>query len=155
MTLQSGVPMALNIGGVDNSNTQTGYDRPTYVSGQSANAANQSPNGWFNHAAFVEAPFGQFGNVGRDTVIAPGTFIINGELHKAWIMPYNDHHQLQFRFEAFNALNHPNWGGPTTNILAGAAYPGQPTTKAHQGFGVISSTAQAMRQLQLGLKYTF
>ena len=121
MTLQNGLPMALTIGGVDESNTTTTYDRPNYVSGQSVNAANQTPNGWFNPAAFVEAPFGQFGNVGRDTVISPGIFVINFELHKSWRMPYSEHHQLQFRFEAFNVLNHPNWGGPTQNILAGAA----------------------------------
>ena len=61
----------------------------------------------------------------------------------------------QFRFEAFNALNHPVWSAPSGNILAGAAFPGQPATNAHQGFGVISGTAIAMRQLQLALKYSF
>ncbi len=44
---------------------------------------------------------------------------------------------------------------PNLNILSGAAFPGQPNTNAHQGFGVISSTATSMRQVQLGLKYTF
>ena len=72
-------------------------------------------------------------------------------------MPYNEHHQVQFRAEAFNVFNNPNWGGPNGNILAGAAFPGQPSTAAHQGFGVINSLAFGipMRQLQLGLKYTF
>jgi hypothetical protein len=88
-------------------------------------------------------------------VTAPGTFSIDAELHKGWIMPYNEHHQLQFRFEAFNMVNHPNWGEPNPDILAGASVPGQPSTAARSGFGVISSTAIAMRQLQLGLKYTF
>ena len=127
------------------------------MSGQSVNATNQTPNGWYNPAAFVEAPFGQFGNVGRDTALAPGVFTINAELHKNFVMPYNEHHQVQFRAEAFNLLNHPNWGGPNQNILAGAVFPGQPNTNAHQGFGVINSLAFGipMRQLQLGLKYTF
>jgi hypothetical protein len=157
ITVQSGVPLNLTNGGTDNSNTQTGYDRPNYVSGQSVNATNQAPGGWYNPAAFVEAPFGQFGNVGRDTALAPGVFSINAEVHKNFKMPYNEHHQVQFRAEAFNLLNHPNWGGPNGNILAGAAFPGQPNTNAHQGFGVINSLAFGipMRQLQLGLKYTF
>jgi hypothetical protein len=157
LTLQSGVPNALNIGGVDNSNTQTTYDRPSYVTGQSVAAANQTTAGWYNPAAFVEAPFGSFGDVGRNTVLAPGIFTINAEVHKSWAMPYNEHHLLTFRFEAFNALNHPNFGQPNPNILAGAAFPGQPATNAHQGFGVISGLAQGipMRQLQLALKYTF
>jgi len=79
-------------------------------------------------------------------------------------MPYNEHHQLQFRAEAFNLLNHPNWGQPQGNILAGAAIPGAPPGAAHAGFGTISGLAGQlngfpptipMRQLQLGLKYTF
>jgi hypothetical protein len=49
---------------------------------------------------------------------------------------------LQFRLEAFNVLNHPVWGAPNGNVAAG-------------GFGEISTTAIAMRQLQLGLKYSF
>jgi carboxypeptidase family protein len=157
ITAQSGVPATLGIGGVDNSNTQTGYDRPNYVSGQSVAAANQSASRWWNNAAFVEAPFGSFGNVGRDTVLAPGIFTINAEVHKNWVMPYKDSHQIQFRAEAFNALNHPNFYSPNTNILAGAAFPGAPATAAHQGFGVINQLAFGipMRQLQLGLKYTF
>ncbi|MGA2116728.1 MAG: hypothetical protein ABSH56_18465 [Bryobacteraceae bacterium] len=154
MTLQAGVPVSLTIGGVDNSSTNGDYDRPE-ATGQPVNASNQTTGGWYNPAAFVESPPGTFGNVGRNTVTAPGTFSIDAELHKGWIMPYNEHHQLQFRFEAFNMVNHPNWGEPNPDILAGASVPGQPSTAARSGFGVISSTAIAMRQLQLGLKYTF
>jgi len=156
ITAQSGVPQNLTASG-DNSNTQTGYDRPYYVSGQSVAAANQSPNRWYNSAAFVLAPYGQFGNVGRDSALAPGVFSINAEIHKNWVMPYNEHHQVQFRAEAFNLFNHPNFYAPNGNILAGAAFPGAPSTAAHQGFGVINQLAFGipMRQLQLGLKYTF
>ncbi len=155
-TWQSGVPQNITIGGVDNSVTQSGYDRPN-ATGTPSSISNPSPAGWYNRAAFVEAPVGQFGNVGRNTATAPGIFAINGEVHKNFVMPYNEHHQVQFRAEAFNLLNHPNWGGPNGNILAGAVTPGQPATYPHQGFGTISSLAFGipMRQLQLGLKYTF
>ena len=154
MTVQGGVPVNLTIGGVDNSSTDEAYDRPNYVSGP-INASSQSTADWYNRAAFVEAPPGQFGNVGRNTATAPGIFALDAELHKAWHMPFNERHQLTLRFEAFNVLNHPNWGEPNPNILAGAVTPGQPSTATHSGFGVISGTAVAMRQLQLGLKYTF
>ena len=50
-------------------------------------------------------------------------------------------HQLQFRFENFNAFNHPNWNAPSTDARA--------TT-----FGKITS-ARTMRELQFGLKYVF
>jgi hypothetical protein len=156
VTLQSGIPANITIGGLDNSLTQSGYDRPN-ATGVSSSVSNPSPAGWYNRAAFVEASVGQFGNVGRDTATAPGIFAINAEVHKNFAMPYNEHHQVQFRAEAFNLLNHPNFGGPNGNILAGAPYPGAPANAPHVGFGQISGLASGipMRQLQLGLKYTF
>jgi hypothetical protein len=70
-------------------------------------------------------------------------------------MPYKESHVLQFRLEAFNSLNHPNWGMPNLNILAGAAQPGLASTATRTGFGVVTSTSVAMGQVQLGLKYLF
>ncbi len=60
-------------------------------------------------------------------------------------MPYNEKHRLSIRFEAFNALNHPNWGTPTL-------------TTSSATFGRITGTATgtgALRQLQLAAKYEF
>ena len=54
---------------------------------------------------------------------------------------------LQFRFEAFNFLNHPNWGNPGNTWGSGV--------KPSATFGVINSTSIAMRQLQFALKYVF
>jgi hypothetical protein len=76
-------------------------------------------------------------------------------VHKQFKMPYGEHHLLQFRMEAFNAINHPNLQMPTLNILSGSAFPGQPATNAHQNFGVVTGTSTSMRQVQLGLKYSF
>ena len=92
---------------------------------------------------------------GRNSLITPHLQSIDIALHKGFAMPYKEGHSLQFRLEAFNVFNHPTWGAPNGNILAGAAFPGAPANAAHQGFGVISSTAIPMRQLQVGLKYSF
>lgn len=155
VTLQSGVPGTLSIGGNDNAATSDGgYDRPIST-GISPYATNQTPSRWLTPAAFVEAPPGFFGDVGRNTIEGPPIFNIDAEVHKQFRMPFSEHHLLQFRIEAFNALNHPNWGMPSLNILNGPVFPGQPGTTAHQNFGTISSTQTSMRQVQLGLKYTF
>jgi hypothetical protein len=154
-TLQSGLPQTITIGGVDRSGTGNGYDRPIATRASNGYAANLTPSRWYDPAAFVEAPAGTYGNVGRNTLITPAIQALDFDAHKEFRMFYKEGHTLQFRLEAFNVLNHPVWGAPNGNILAAAAFPGQSTTSAHQGFGVITTTALAMRQLQLALKYSF
>jgi Carboxypeptidase regulatory-like domain/TonB dependent receptor len=155
MTIQSGVPQNITIGGLDNASTTNVYDRPIATLASSGYAANPTPSGWYDPAAFVVAPPGTFGNLGRNTMTTPHFQSIDFALHKKFQMPYNEQHVVQFRVEAFNVLNHPSWGAPNGNILAGAAFQGAPANAAHQGFGVISTTAIPMRQLQMALKYTF
>jgi hypothetical protein len=155
LTLQTGVPGTLSIGGVDNASTSDGgYDRPV-ATGTSPYLSGPTPSRWLNPAAFTEAAPGFFGDAGRNTIEGPGIANFDAEIHKQFRMPFNERHSLQVRFEAFNAINHPNLGMPNLNILSGAAFPGQPNTSAHQGFGVISGTSTGMRQVQLGMKYTF
>jgi len=101
------------------------------------------------------APKGTFGNLGRNALTTPHFQSIDFALHKKFQMPYNEQHVVQFRLEAFNVLNHPSWGAPNGNILQGLPFPGAPANAAHQGFGVISTTAIPMRQLQMALKYSF
>jgi hypothetical protein len=57
-------------------------------------------------------------------------------------MPYSERHSLQFRFEAFNALNTPEFSNPGSSM-------GTST------FGVITSTRINSRILQFALKYRF
>lgn len=51
-------------------------------------------------------------------------------------------HTLQFRFEAFNFVNHPNCNPPASNIRSPATF----------GRAV---SARTMRELQFGLKYIY
>jgi hypothetical protein len=158
-TIQSGVPLTLNIG-INNAGTNNPLpDRPSssgvgngYLSHRTHTSQGLT---WYDPGSFVVAPPGTFGNVGRNSLLTPHFQSIDLALGKYFHMPYSERHTLQFRFEAFNALNHPVWGAPNANILAGSAFPGAFPNAAHQGFGVISSTALPMRQLQLGLKYLF
>ncbi len=92
LTLQSGVPGTLSIGGVDNASTSDGgYDRPNST-GVSPYLSNPTPSRWLNPAAFTEASPGFYGNVGRDTIIGPGIANIDFEVHKQFKMPYSEHH---------------------------------------------------------------
>ena len=50
---------------------------------------------------------------------------------------------LQLRLEAFNVLNQPVWNDPNTSMANLAT------------FGTITSTRKPMRELQLGIKFTF
>jgi len=50
--------------------------------------------------------------------------------------------QLQYRLEAFNALNHPQFASPNMLLNSGA-------------FGVVTSQANAARQLQMALRLSF
>jgi len=118
------------------------YDRPDatgtspYLHGDA-----KTLNDWVNPAAYRLAPVGFFGNTSRGSYTGPGFTNLDAALHKVVQMPYNEKHQLSIRFEAFNALNHPNWNTPNMTITS-------PT------FGRISGTG-AMRQLQLAAKYQF
>ena len=47
-------------------------------------------------------------------LIGPGIFTLDFSAHKEFRMPYSERHALQFRFEAFNILNHPVWGAPNS-----------------------------------------
>jgi hypothetical protein len=156
VAIQSGVPQNITIGGVDNASTgNSGYDRPIATLTSNGYAANPTPSRWYDPAAFVVAPKGTFGNLGRNALTTPHFQSIDFALLKKFQMPYNERHVVQFRLEAFNVFNHPSWGAPNGNITQGAAFPGAAANAAHQGFGVISTTAIPMRQLQMALKYTF
>jgi hypothetical protein len=155
LTVQSGQTGNLNIGGLDNASTGSGgYDRPS-ATGTSPYLSDPKTYRYWNLDSFVIAPAGQFGDVARDAMRGPGVFLLDAEVHKQFKMPYLEGHLFQFRFEAFNVLNHPNWGMPNLNIRSGAARPGAPSNAARSNFGVVTSTSTNMRQIQFGLKYLF
>lgn len=151
VTLSTGFPLTVTSGS-DRSNTGAGFDRPNYISGQDPNLSNHDPARWYNPAAYIIQPLGTFGNVGRNTLISPSIFGWDFSTLKDFRI--TETHKLQFRFEAFNFPNHPNWGNPDTNagnIVRDAA--GNITNPGN--FGVISGTRGNMRNLQLALKYIF
>src|SRR6266404_3279716 len=144
LSLQSGRPFTVALlSDIDNSNTgrsTLGFganDRPNVVgnTGLSHRTADQ----WFNTSAFAFPPFGSFGNAGRNILDGPGFKNFNASVMKTTRL--KEGLDLQFRAEAFNLFNHPNFDLPD-NFL------GSPT------FGQILS-AQSPRHIQFGLKLLF
>src|SRR5436309_2986407 len=139
-SMQTGFPATV-IDNKDQSNTGIGYDRPNATGQYSVLSRGvRNPDRWFNTAAFALQPYGTFGTAGRNTVITPGSISLDFSAHKEFRIVEN--HALQFRFEAFNLPNHPNWGNPDISITS-------------QTFGRINSTRTNMREIQVALKYMF
>jgi hypothetical protein len=144
VSLQSGRPFTVALlPEIDNSNTgrsSLGFganDRPNIVGDSSI--GRQSPNRWFNTTAFAFPPYGSFGDSGRNILTGPGYQNVNLSLLKS--IQFNESKSLQFRFEFFNFLNHPNFDLPDIFL-------GSPT------FGSILS-AQSPRHIQFGAKLIF
>jgi hypothetical protein len=146
-TTQSGLP--LNPGsGIDSVN-QSGYGEiransngqdPYLSSGQ------RSTNQWFNISNWGPPLPGQFGNMSRNRLMGPTNTFFDGAILKNFQI--REGHQLQFRMEAFNAANHPAWAGPNVTWNSRTSTPAAT-------FGKITGTTNAMRQMQMALKYTF
>ena len=124
LTLQSGAPFSLP-SGIDNSYSGVNADRSDQVL---ANASVPSPNpkGWFNTKAFAPNAVGTFGNTSRNLLIGPGITNVDMSLVKNFVV--RERWNLQFRGEAFDLANHPNFNQPVGN-LSSATY-GQITGSA-------------------------
>jgi len=103
------------------------------------NAPNDSK--WIDISAFQSAPIGTWGNCGIGIMDAPG--FTNTDLTLAKRFNMGAERYLEFRAEAFNAFNHPNWAPPGVSLAS-------PNT-----FGIITGTVNAPRVIQLALKFYF
>jgi hypothetical protein len=165
VTLQTGSPFGI---GQWNSDPGVGMwnDRADFVPGQAVNMGKgnhwdwvNSSKGYFNEAAFID-PYGTttghttpscadktpgwcgFGNTSKNAYFGPGVFGINASIMKNWEL--TEGKTFQFRWDAFNATNHPNFGGPSSTV-----------NQAPGTFGVISGTNGQPRYFQGALRLTF
>ena len=120
-------------------------NRLNCIAGVSQVASSPNPDLYYVPAAFANTTAGQFGNCGRNNLIAPSQWNVDFSLLKDFRLA--ERHSLQFRMEMFNAPNHPAWGRPSANW-------GNQNAVASTSFGRIRSTIQ-LRQIQFALKYYF
>jgi hypothetical protein len=138
VTLASGFPLTVSAG-EDTANIGN-CCRPNRDFSVDTKIDDPTIDRWFNTAAYSRAPNGTFGTAGRSEVIGPG--IKNWDFSASKEFHFTQGTYVEFRIEAFNFLNHPNWGEPNT-------------TFSNVAFGRINSTRTDMRQLQFGLKFVF
>jgi len=144
VTLQSGRPFTVALlSEIDNSGTGRSIlgfganDRPNLVG--NPELSSRTPERWFNTAAFAFPAPGTFGNAGRNILDGPGFQNVNASLVKNTAL--SERFNLQFRAEAFNLFNHPNFNLPDNFFPS-------------PSFGRISS-ARDPRHIQFGLKLLF
>jgi hypothetical protein len=118
-----------------------------------------TPACWFNPSAFVLPPPGQFGTAGRNLLRGPGFAQFDLAVRKAFQVARET--QIVFGVEAFNLLNHPNFGVPSNTqsplTLGGN---GDAVFKNAAGdfadnSGRIFTTVGTARQIQLDARFTF
>lgn len=143
ISYQSGTPFnpIISVSNSRNGNPDNN-ERPDWVPGfNPQNAVTGDPNQYFNRAAFVRAPLGQFGDVGRNVLIGPDVFTVDLSFMKS--NKIGERMEVQFRAEAFNLFNRDNFALPSVFDAESVSA------------GRITRTVTPSRQLQFGLKLIF
>jgi hypothetical protein len=151
MILQNGGPLALTQSTNSNSSFGNSTQRPTIVPGVNPcysgspesrlGGAGNKP--YFNPAAFTTTPAFQYGNQPRaSNCYGPGYVNTDLSLNKEFTLTERVH--AEFRAEALNAFNTPEFNGPSLAVDSGAANAGK-----------ITGTLGFPRLVQLGGRLTF
>lgn len=121
--------------------------RPNLAPGRDNNPVNPgNPDQYFDPTAFALQERGYLGNLGRNTLIGPG--LVNFDFVLSRNFAVGERAGLQFRIEVFNVFNRANFANPSQIVVFDAAGP-------VRSAGRITSTVNASRQIQFGLKMTF
>ena len=162
LTIQSGQPFTPQIAGdsIGENNTDP-INYPDRLGGPGCQTLTNPGNvlDYIKLQCFAPAPpvlyngtyWLRAGNAGRNTIIGPGLVTLDFSLFKNnYIKRISETFNAQFRFEAFNIINHPNFSPPTDNEFLfntdGTPVPGA---------GAIDLTTTTSRQLQVALKIIF
>jgi hypothetical protein len=145
-TAESGVPFTINGGmGNDRSGFSVGQDRADVVPGQPLMIRQGGKSNWLNHyfnpKAFTNNNYGTPGNSEKFSIQEAPIQTMDAAIMKNW--NFKERYGAQFRWEMFNAFNHPSYGQPDNN-------------PEDSNFGQIQGTGNVPpRVMQAGLKLTF
>ncbi len=119
--------------------------RPDYIGGNPYAPDPELTLQYLNRSVFAKLPIGKagaplhYGNLGRNALRAPGWW--NLDLGLAKNLYFTERYRLQIRCEMFNALNHTNFSGISTDLNSAS-------------FGRFTSTRGA-RVVQFNARLTF
>ncbi|HEV2274579.1 MAG TPA: carboxypeptidase regulatory-like domain-containing protein [Acidobacteriaceae bacterium] len=111
----------------------------------SGKLSNPSPKAWFDTKAFVSPGQYQYGNSGRNILYGPGTKQFDASLFKNIAFNEAGSRYLQFRAEAFNVFNTPQFNNPNAQI-------GNPIAGTITSAGAPLLFARTSREIQLAMK---
>lgn len=138
-SLYSGLPFTV-ISGTDRSLSGIGNDYADQIGNPAHPAGVSQIQEYFNTAAFTQAVIGTFGDIGRNSLRGPGFFDVDASIFKNFL--FTERYRLQFRAEAFNIENRPNFNNPNATVSTSVT------------FGRITA-ANNPRVLQFALKMFF
>ncbi len=138
LSFSSGLPYAVEAdNSIPNTNNFWGSERANLVGIPTSGTTKIQP---INTAAFAVPAAFTYGNMGRNSLRSDWNRNLDLSVFRSFRI--TEGKQLQFRFEAFNLTNTPVFGIPDNFIT-------------DPNFGLVSSTANTERQLQLSLKFYF
>lgn len=108
--------------------------------------SNVPAGAYFNPAAFTDPAVGTFGTEGRNTLRGPGLTVVNMSLAKSF--RFGERFGLELRADFVNALNHPSFQPPNSDISSGNFGKITPSLTA-------GGTTVAPRSGQLSARFTF
>jgi hypothetical protein len=123
--------------------TITGAKPQTHTTKNGPYGPNIFPNPVAGLAAFSPTLTGIEGQ--RNALRADGTFDVDLGVSKRWVMPYNEKHSLQLRWETFNLTNTAHFDVSSLSFRTSTA----------STFGTYSATMNTPRQMQFALRYEF
>jgi trimeric autotransporter adhesin len=140
-TIASGLPFTPRfVGAASEVNGGTnGTLRPNLVPGESIQLSHPTIGEWFNTAAFSKPSVSEYGDAHRNSIIGPGSKVFDMALTK--VIPLKESRTLEFRAQATNVFNIPNWSSIDTSVTS-------PT------FGRVTGVG-AMRQITMTARFRF
>ncbi len=130
-------------------------NRLDYVGDPNLPRGTRSIHEWFNTPAFTEplpSPTGAFGTAGRNSLVGPSFSDLDFAMHKNFRI--TERQSLQFRWENFNFVNHPQFGTPN-DMYGATAYTATPAASFNTITTMANNNFATMRQMQFALKYIF